>query len=174
MITRELQQELFDKYNTPPHVIRHCNAVAEVAVVVGEALNEAGFDLDIDLISGAAMIHDFVRLEKQHDVVGAQILQELGYDKEAELVLHHMKYYPFSDAENITEQDIICLADRVVCEDEYVGVDKRMEYLLNKFNARPGSAERIEIIRNDLNRFIGQIESAVGKSLDEIIQSIQK
>ncbi|QHI73758.1 hypothetical protein [Aminipila terrae] len=51
-LTVEECSELLKKYDTPPHVIRHCEAVADAAVRLAAALNEKGSHLDIELIRG--------------------------------------------------------------------------------------------------------------------------
>ena len=47
-ITEEEQQALFQEYNTPPHVQRHCNEVARVSKILAEALNEHGYNIDVN------------------------------------------------------------------------------------------------------------------------------
>ena len=67
-IDREKQLELFDKYNTPERVRRHCNEVARVARIIAERLNSKGYDINIDELYGAALVHDVLRAEKKHAV----------------------------------------------------------------------------------------------------------
>ena len=49
--------------NTPSlsaGVVRHCRAVAEIATALAEAVNRAGGNLDVALVTSAALIHDIV------------------------------------------------------------------------------------------------------------------
>ena len=133
MIDKETRKRLFDEFGTPEHVRRHCDAVGDVAVRIGSALNQAGYKLDIGLIESAARVHDIARTEKNHAFAGAEFLIDRGYPYEAILVRGHMNH-PFGSVKEIREQDVLCLADRVVREDEYVGIEKRVEYLM----AKPG------------------------------------
>ena len=67
IIDKAEQEKLFSMYETPEHVQLHCNEVARVAGLIGEALNEKGYHLDIKSIRGAAMFHDIVRVHKDLD-----------------------------------------------------------------------------------------------------------
>lgn len=113
-IDREKQQELFAKYNTPKHVQRHCDEVARVAVVIAERLKDKGIQINVDELRGAALVHDVLRTEKDHDKLGAEVLMNMNLPHEAELVRRHMTYHPFNHADRFKEIDILCLADRLV------------------------------------------------------------
>ena len=168
MIDKQIQEQLFDEYGTPAHVRRHCNAVAEAAVRIGKALNGAGCDLDLELIEGAARVHDIARTANKHAYAGADFLIEKGYPCEAELVRHHMSH-PFSSHEQIDEQDVLCLADRVIREDEYVGIEKRVEYLLSKPGVTEEGAARITSAMASTQEFIRQLEGKTGITFDELL-----
>ena len=168
MIDKETQKRLFDEFGTPEHVRRHCDAVAEVAVRIGRALNGANYDLDLELIEGAARVHDIARTEKNHAFVGAEFLIEKGYPYEAILVRSHMNH-PFGSVKVIREQDVLCLADRVVREDEYVGIEKRVEYLM----AKPGMTDEgkaiMQAVMEATKQYIHDIEDIIGMTLDELM-----
>ena len=160
-ITKEEIEKLYLKWKTPKHVIAHCRAVASVAVTLGRELNKNGYSLDLSLIRGSALAHDVARVEEEHAVKGAEILEDLGYGEEAAIVRVHMTYPRFHEKDQIDECDLVCLADRLVMEDRYVGLDARMEYIMNK---APGSEEIREHIMEGKVRtknFIAQIESDV-------------
>lgn len=168
VIGKEQQQELFKEFKTPEHVQQHCNEVARVAVLIGKKLNEHGYHLDIDEIRGAALVHDLVRVQPDHDLRCAEILETKGYPEEAGLVRHHMKYYPFNDAAHVDEQDILCLADRVVKENHYVGLDERMDYLIHKPGVTPDKVEKILKSKEHTGQFIESLEKIMGITLDQL------
>ncbi len=167
-ITKEEQQELFSEYNTPPHVQRHCNEVARVARILAENLNKHGYHIDVDEVYGAAMVHDVVRVMARHDLEGAKILEARNHPKESSLVRQHMTYSPFNAVEELEEIDVLCLADRTVREDEYVGIDRRMDYLLQKPNIDERRRAGIQRVREDTRVLIEQIEQLFGCSLMDL------
>jgi hypothetical protein len=69
----------------------------------------------------------------------------------------------------LKELDMVCLGDRLIMEDEYVGLDARMDYVIKKADGD----KRIEKIineRREINRILIQnIETIIGISLEELI-----
>ena len=166
-LTEEICSRLYEQYGTPDHVIRHCRAVSMVAAALGEQLNDHGFHLDIPLIRGAGLIHDVARLSEDHGAVAAEILEELGYFDEAAIVRVHMKY-DFHDFAQLDETDLVCLADRLVKEDHYVGLDERIDYILHKAPADPAVQRRILQKKAESRGFMDEIEKAIGRTIDSL------
>lgn len=121
--TKDECERLLNEYKTPDHVKGHCRAVANTAVTVAKALNDNDFDLDIELIQAAGLLHDIARVEDRHWDVGADLMTKLGYEEESKIIKVHMTYSPFSHIDQVTETDMVCLGDRLVKEDQYVGLD---------------------------------------------------
>lgn len=167
-ITEERCQELYKQYNTPLHVIGHCKAVTAVAETIGTELNKFGYDFDIDLIRGAGLVHDVARTQEEHWKVGADILEELGYIDEADIVRVHM-FYEFNDIKNLCETDMVCLGDRLVKENKYVGLDERIQYLIDKVKDSPERVERILLKKEETKKLIIEIEGIIGKSIDNLM-----
>lgn len=168
-LSREKCLFLLEEYNTPAHVVRHCKAVAETALRIGKSMNNKGYDLDLDLLEGAALLHDIVRTEENHGAKAARILEDLGYPEVAKLIGSHMYYLSNSSIERISEQDVLCLSDRMVIEDQYVGLEKRIQYILDKLS---GDAEISQQIRYRLNENKGirdRIEKQIEMSMDELM-----
>lgn len=166
-ITEEECNALFEKYRTPVHVIGHCRAVSDTAVVIGRKLNEHGLDLDIDLIKGAGLAHDVARVSDQHWEVGAKILEELGYTDEAAIVRVHMTY-DFHPFEKLNETDLVCLGDRLVKEDRYVGLDDRIEYIIHKAGDVPERTARILAKKSETEKLMKKIEETIGQTIDSL------
>lgn len=171
-IDKEKQQELFVKYNTPEHVQRHCDEVARVSVLIAEGLNERGFELNIEELRGAALVHDVLRTEKEHDRLGAEALMNMELPREAELVRLHMTYHPFNHADKFEEIDVLCLADRLVKEDCYVGLDERMQYLIDKPGKTPERTEKILKAKAHTQGIIDELERVLKITLDELCSKV--
>ena len=169
--TREECEELLEKYGTPEHVRNHCREVARTAFVIASALNEKGYDLDLELILAAGLLHDIARVENRHWDVGADIMEKLGYEEESCIIRVHMRYSPFSPVAEVTETDMVCLGDRLVMEDRYVGLDARIEYIINKAR-RNGHPEAEKIIlekKKETRRFMDEIEKKTGIAIDRLM-----
>lgn len=168
-ISDELCDALYRKYNTPERVIRHCKAVSDTGVRIAIALNKSGMNLDVSLIKAAGLIHDLMRSSDNHGEAAADILEKLGYFQEAEAVKSHMRY-EFNPPESINETDIFCLSDRLVKEDEYVGIDERVEYLIHKAGE---SEERTRILnekKQETKIFIKALEIRLGETINALFR----
>jgi len=167
-ISREECEQLYIIHETPKHVIGHCNAVAHVAATIGRKLNEHGFHFDLALIEGAGLAHDVARVQEDHGHVGAEILRNLGYDDEADIVDVHMTRHVYA-FDTLSEMDLVCIGDRLVIEDRYVGLDKRFAYIINKAKDHyPHRIWKIEENREKLRGLLRQIEDAMGQTIDSL------
>ncbi|MGI6211058.1 MAG: TIGR03960 family B12-binding radical SAM protein [Anaerovoracaceae bacterium] len=168
-LTEQEIYKLFRKYETPPHVIRHCRAVSDAAVRIAARLNQNGYAFDIDLIRRTGLVHDLMRTSEHHEIAGAEVLEGLGYHREAEIVRQHMTHR-FGSFREATELDIVCLGDRTVREDQYVGVDARFEYLIHKPGENPDRTHHLMKARDQIHAYIREVEQAMGCSLDSLFR----
>ena len=99
-------------------------------------------------------------------------MAERGWLDEAEIIRVHMHYSPFSELEDLTETDMICLADRLVLEDAYAGLDKRMDYVIAKAKkAGRANAEEIINAKKEITRkLIKEIEKTIGITFDQLMK----
>ncbi len=170
-ITPDEVNRLYEEFHTPEHVKKHCAAVAGCAVRIAEALNEHGKKLDIELIRGAGLAHDVARTMNRHWDVMADKLAELGYNDESAIVRTHMNPGEYNSIENITEADLVCLGDRLVIEDKYVGIDRRFDYIIEKAE-KYGKLNRDEIMQNKtkMQHLLDQIEEVIGCGIDDLFK----
>lgn len=161
---------LWERYNTPPHVIRHCEAVSRTAVLIGAELNRCGYELDLSLLAAAGWLHDMMRLKEDHGVRAAEELRRLGCDAVADVIRVHMRYQLDPEKPRVTETDLLCFADRLVKEDRYVGLDERMEYIIEKSRQYhdPEAEPRIRRSFQRTKVFQKKIEDVIGKKLTDI------
>lgn len=169
--TTEECLKLLEEYGTPERVKGHCRAVADTACRIGRALNRHGHHFDLELVNAAGLLHDIARVEDRHWIVGADFAERLGYRQEADIIRVHMTYSPFSPLSQATETDLVCLADRLVKEDRYVGIDERIQYIIDKAvrNGHPEAETRILEKKEELKEFVHDIEVKIGMTIDELM-----
>ncbi len=165
-LTENICEQLYIEYETPPWVILHCKKVAFVARTIGERLQDSGINLDVELIYNAGLIHDLLRVRTDHGNECANLLSQMGYLKEAALVRDHMRY-TFNPFDKINETDLMCLGDRLVIEDEYVGIEKRFEYIL-KLTTDETHLTRIRYSKEKSVDLIKKIEETIGTKIDNL------
>lgn len=132
MLTNEQCIKMLSEYNVPISVQRHSMLVAQAAVYIAEMLNSKGYQLDLDMIEAAALLHDIARTQPDHAEAGAELLSQKGCLKLAEIVRHHMK--PGEEVQDsISEIIIVYLADKLVEEDQIVTLEQRFLKKKNYF-----------------------------------------
>jgi len=166
-LTEKTCYEMFRANETPDHVIAHCRAVSDTAVTIAKELNRHGHDLDIDLIRHAGLIHDVNRVCDNHETVAADMLDAAGYHREADIVRVHMRH-DLGHVDSLTEADMVCLGDRIVKEDKYVGLDERVDYLIHKKGENSERTRRLLEKKEEMRGSIDEIEKCIGRSIDSL------
>lgn len=162
---------LLEKYGTPEHVRRHCKMVAQVAEAIAVELNCCGLNLNIPLVISAGYLHDIARVHSKHDKVGAEYLASIGLDNVAKVVCNHTFHSIEHKVSQIDEEDVLCLADRMVLDDKYVGPEKRMEYIVSKALLKFGE-EKKDVLEDGAKNFVEyvhELENFIGKQIAELI-----
>jgi len=162
-------RKILADYGTPENVIGHCEAVAHCALVVARALNEKGYALDLALIRAAGLLHDVARVEKDHQKAGAALLRQLGYPEVAAIIDVHMTYPAFSPIACFNETDVVCLGDRLCKFDEYVGLEERMNYIMDKFRDNKEAIRTIEANKKKVAATMEELKDVLGKSVDALM-----
>jgi putative nucleotidyltransferase with HDIG domain len=152
-----------------PDRVRHCHKVAEVAAAIGQALDAAGYRVNIEVVRTAAILHDIGKGQRQHDIAGGKILRELGFGKVGDVVAVH------SDLAggNINlplEAKIVYLADKFVLGEKLVSLEERYSAANRRFGLTPEVeatiAGRLKVAQDLKSKF----EGILGRPLESIIR----
>ncbi len=170
LLTKSMCLDFLQEFKTPDHVVAHCVAVADVAKKIGEALNKNGFSLDVRLIEVAGLLHDMARTDDKHWEVSADFLLKRGFEQEADIIRVHMHHHFPDEPYLSTETDMVCLADRLVLEDQYVGLHIRMDYIMNKAGGQPEIIRRIQSNKVLVGEYISKLETILDTTIEAIVQ----
>lgn len=146
----------------------HCRTVADVAVRIGEALNENGACLDVDLIKAAALLHDIAKGRKNHAETGGLILNEMGFTRTGAVAAGHSDVHVSEDDE-INETDVVFLADKCVKNDRVEVIENRYLRSIARYGSDPVVYSKIvnRWIRADKVR--KRMERVLSRSLYDVI-----
>ena len=129
------------------NIVAHCMQVCRVAMILTENLLAQGFQLNIDLIRAAGLLHDItktrsIKTQENHAETGGQFLTERGYPEVGSIVRQHVRLDEYPNPLTLGEAQIINYSDKRVLHDEIVPLDKRMDYILEKYAKIPEHRER--------------------------------
>ncbi|MEM3672901.1 MAG: TIGR00295 family protein [Candidatus Bathyarchaeia archaeon] len=79
--SREQAIQFLRQVGCSENVIRHCQAVAKLALEIAKACKERGLNVDLKLVEIGALLHDIGRSKTHtvhHAIIGAEIAESLG------------------------------------------------------------------------------------------------
>jgi uncharacterized protein len=167
--SREQALQLLRESQCSPKVIKHCKAVAELAVETAETCKEKGFSVDLELVEIGALLHDIGRSKTHsvhHAVVGAEILKAADLP---DLVISIIKKHvgggiTGSEAKKLgwpkdvytpvtLEEKIVSYADKLIENSKRAPIEITLEELAREHG--PDAAERVLKLHKEITKLIG-------------------
>ena len=166
--SREQAIEILHKNNCQLNVIRHCEAVARLAVDIAHKLEKKGQKVDLNLVEVGALLHDIGR-SKSHDIdhglVGAKIAEsEALPDSVVEIIKRHvgggisaeeaeLLGWPKDVYSPLTlEEKIVSYADKRIDKLRRVPIDLEIERLKLEHK---DAAERVRKLHQEITSLLG-------------------
>src|SRR5271157_2780259 len=141
------EQECYDimrRHNMRDNILMHSMQVMKVSMALVEHLREPAL-IRPDLVRAGALLHDIAKSrsietkELRHDLIGGEMMRELGYDDIARIVETHVVFGDFAATGRLEEREIVFYADKRVMHDTIVSLDERIRDLCDRY----GVNERI-------------------------------
>ncbi|MEM2937341.1 MAG: TIGR00295 family protein [Candidatus Bathyarchaeia archaeon] len=167
--TREQALQLLRESGCRENVIKHCKAVAQVAVEIAKACTEKGLNVNLELVEIGALLHDIGRAKTHtvhHAIIGVQIAKNLGLP---EPILSIIKRHvgggiTLQEAKKLgwpkdiytpqtIEEKIVTYADKLIEGSKRVSIEKTIE----KFSKElpPSAIMRIQRLHEEILALIG-------------------
>jgi uncharacterized protein len=170
--SREQALQLLRENGCQANVLRHCEAVAELAAEMAEAAKKKGLNVDLQLVEIGALLHDIGRSKTHsvhHAVIGAEIARSLGLPEPVvSIIKRHVgggitsreakklgwprdTYVP-----QTLEEKIVSYADKLIEGSHRVPIEKTIRYLSKELS--PSTIERIQRLHVEMLTLIGDCE----------------
>jgi len=169
--------QLLEKYNTPEHIILHCQKVWEVARVLGKGMLRQEYPLDMALLQASCLLHDIgkypsiLNRSRFHDLHGERILEQEGFPHVANIVGQHV-ILRSQRGDPIREEHVLFYADKRVVHDEVVSLEDRFVYLFDTYAKTPEAADRLMAMKEDTMRLERQIFLLLDFGPEELVDLV--
>ncbi len=163
--------KILQKVGCPNNVIKHCEAVAKLAVQIAKKCSENGVAVNIRLVHVGALLHDIGRSkthEVHHAVVGSEIAESLGLPKPVISIIkrHVGGGITPEEAEKLgwpsgsympetIEEKIVSYADKLIEGSKVIPIEKTIERLKRELGANHPAAERVRRLHNEVSVLCG-------------------
>ena len=134
--TKDECLKILKENNVPANVVSHSQKVCEVAMKVCDILEKKGINANRDLTSAAALLHDIAKVkEGDHVFNGSKIVKSLGFPEVARIISKHgLAHLDKEECQpKSVEEKIVFYADKRVKHDQIVPVEKRFEYIRERY-----------------------------------------
>ena len=159
------------------HIVIHSLQVCRVALLLADHLNRQQDQLNTDLLRAAALLHDITKTRsfnthENHALTGGQFLVDCGYPEVGDIVRQHVVMDVYRIGETFTEVEIINYADKRVLHDEIVTLEKRLDYILERYAQKPEDRKRIHLLWQKTRDLEKGIFNDLSFAPDDLIQLI--
>ena len=167
--SREQALQLLRSNQCSPKVIKHCKAVAVLALETAEKCKENGVNVNLELVEIGALLHDIGRSKTHsvhHAVVGAEILALAGLPESViSIVKRHVGGgitrseaaqlgWPKDVYAPVTiEEKIVSYADKRIAKAKRVPIKVTIAELADE--GRHEAAERVLALHKEITAIIG-------------------
>lgn len=168
--SREQAIQLLTENGCEANVVKHCVAVAELAVEISQVLKKKGLSVNIELVELGALLHDIGRSKTHsvnHAIEGVKIAEKIGLPKSivniikrhvgGGITLEEAKWlgWPTSDGyvPVSLEEKVVSYADKLIDEGRRVHIELTIEQL-RKIGLSE-AAERVVKLDEEMNSLIG-------------------
>jgi putative nucleotidyltransferase with HDIG domain len=160
------------------HIVIHSLQVCRVATLLTEHLNKQNCRLNFDLIKSAALLHDITKTRsfktrEDHALTGCEHLSDCGYPEIGDLIRQHVKLDKYSVSGTISEAEVLNYADKRVLHDEIVALDRRQDYIVERYAETPEHRERIYLLWQKTREMENKLFKDLSFAAGDLIQLIQ-
>ncbi|MEM2440439.1 MAG: HDIG domain-containing protein [Candidatus Bathyarchaeia archaeon] len=167
--TREQALNLLRESGCSQNVIKHCEAVADLAVEIAKKCVDKGLNVDLELVEIGALLHDIGRAKTHsvhHAVAGAQIAKALSLPEPIIAIIkrHVGGGITVREAKRLgwpkdvyipqtIEEKIVAYADKLIEGSQRVPIEKTIE----KFSKElpPHAVARVKKLHREMQILIG-------------------
>jgi len=171
--TRQMALKLLSQSGCSHAVIRHCKAVAALAIQIAKACEKRELNVDVQLVHIGALLHDIGRSRTHsvdHAIIGADIARSLGLPNSIISIIEHhagggitvsearkrgwpiKSYFP-----QTLEEKIVTYADKLIEGCRRVPIERTIRKESRKLGKTHPSVKGIQKLHEEFSSLIGDL-----------------
>lgn len=170
--TRRQALQFLKKSGCKGNVIRHCEAVAQLATEIAEACQENDVDVDVELVQIGALLHDIGRSKTHsvhHAIIGADIAKSLGLPEPVISIIkrHVGGGITANEARKLgwpkdvytpqtLEEKIVSYSDKLIEGSHRVPIEKTLHTFSQELS--PSAVERVQRLHEEILASVGDCD----------------
>jgi len=144
------------------HIKAHSIQVCRVALALAAPLQSRSGRPDLELLRAAALLHDITKTRsfttgEKHASTGAELMETLGYPELGHIIGQHVQLDVYFSSTYPTEAEILNYADKRVLHDKVVSLEKRMDYIYQRYGKTDKDRRRLENLHKLTETLEGRI-----------------
>ena len=129
---------LMNTYGMLENIKAHSIKVEQVARIIAEGIKKSGANISMEKVVAGALMHDIAKTmclgsTEDHAKKGMELCIQNNFIEIAEIVGEHIQLKSYNPDSQVTEKEIIYYSDKRVNHNEVVTLEKRLEYLLDRY-----------------------------------------
>jgi molybdenum cofactor cytidylyltransferase len=166
----ECRAIMASRFSEDHPVVKHGQAVARMGQRIAHKLIQNGCRIDVDLLGVCGYLHDIGRGERAHAQFGADLMNRLGYPHVSEVIASHMDL-AYNKGRDITEKEVIYLADKLILGESLLTLEKRLESKLKQLADNPGGKKGAQNRIGVAMEIQHTIETITGEKMNDLIEA---
>lgn len=170
--SREQAIQFLRQVGCSENVVRHCQAVAELALEIAKACKERGLNVDLELVEIGALLHDIGRSKTHtvhHAIIGAEIAESLGLPEPLISIIktHVGGGITSKEAKKLgwpkdvyvprtLEEKIVAYADKLIEGSHRVPIERTIENFSKELP--PPAVMRVRRLHEEMSALIGDCQ----------------
>ncbi len=122
----------------PENIRQHSLNVNNAAMQIAEKLKQSGENISLELVNAASLLHDLDKFRTLKDIhnhgyLAESWLAEKGYETVGKVIRNHLMHELMKEESPVWEDKIVNYADKRVLNEKIVSLEKRFEYLRERY-----------------------------------------
>lgn len=168
---------IMKRFNMLDNIIDHSIQVKNVSMALVNNLKDPDV-VQASLVLASALLHDIAKTrtigtrELRHDILGGEIMREMGYEAIAMAVESHVVFNGFMPFGDLEEREIVFYADKRVMHDRIVSIDDRVDDLVKRYGINEHIITLITENKNFILALERKLQSFLARDIEEILAEL--